>query len=98
MFEIPLFFRTWALAADPRVWLSLLILGAAVLGRNGFFRSRWFNLVKPWRNHPTNPGRPQTPPTSPLRDRWFLFLLVISAAAVSAWIVMSMTVSSGGRH
>ena len=95
MFDLPVFARTFALAADPRVWFILLILGGAVLGRNGFFRSRWFNLVKPWRNQSTDPKRPPSPPLSPFRDRWFLFWLVIAATAVTAWIVMSMMVTSG---
>jgi hypothetical protein len=86
--------RTFALAADPRVWLLLLIVASAVLGRSGVFRSRWFNLVKPWRNRPHDPKRPESPSVSPLRDPLFLFLLVISATAVTAWIVMSMTITS----
>ena len=90
--------RTFALAADPRVWLILLLIGSAVLGRAGFFKSRWFDLVKPWRNRPRDPNRPESPPASPLRDPWFLFILVISATAVTAWIVMSMTITSQHRR
>lgn len=91
-------FPTWAIVADPRVWFVILLLAAATLGRSGAFRSRWFDLLKPWRRRPAA-GRPAPGPTPtparvhPLRDPWFLFLLVITATAVASWIVMRMTVT-----
>jgi hypothetical protein len=100
MFDLPASLRTWALATDPRVWLLILVLGAATLGRSGVFRSQWFDLLKPWRTRkPDQATRNQAPPegrTHPLRDPLFLFLLVISSSAVIAWIVMSMIVTA--RH
>jgi hypothetical protein len=91
---------TWGLATDPRVWLLIVILGVATFGRSGVFGSRWFNLLKPWKNRPRDrAGRSPSPEpsrVSPLRDPWFIFLLVLSATAVASWIVMSMT--AGGKH
>jgi hypothetical protein len=92
---------TWGLVADPRVWLLIVILGIATFGRSGLFRSRWFNLLKPWKTRPPdrtgrNPS-PEPPRVSPLRDPWFLFLLVLSATAVASWIVMSLTASGRNR-
>ncbi len=91
--------RTWALVADPRAWFLILVLAAATLGRSGVFRSRWFDLLKPWRRRPAQ-GQPaaSTTPSHPLRDPWFLFLTVITATAVASWIVMSMTASAGNHH
>ncbi len=99
MFDRLDWLRTWALVADPRAWLLILLLAAATVGRSGAFRSRWFDLLKPWKR--TQPARrstePDPAPVHPLRDPWFLFLLGISAAAVASWIVMSMTATSGKR-
>jgi hypothetical protein len=99
MFDRLDWLRTWALVADPLAWFLILLLAAATLGRSGAFRSRWFDLLKPWKRTPS-PGRPAAPepgPTHPLRDPWFLFLLGISAAAVASWIVMRMTATGGKR-
>ncbi len=101
MIEFSTVLRTFALATDPRVWFILLVLGAAVFGRAGFFRSRWFNLIKPWRNRPASQStaasaRPEV--KHPLRDPLFIFLLVIATSAVVAWIVMSWTVGSQRSH
>ena len=98
MFDRLPWLRTWALATDPRVWFLILVLAAATLGRSGVFRSRWFALLKPWKRRP--PGSQPAPapsPIHPLRDPWFLFLMVLSATAVASWIVMSMT-ASGRNH
>jgi hypothetical protein len=98
MFHRLTWLRTWALAADPRVWLLILALGWATLGRSGVFRSRWFSLLKPWRRRrPGQPAAPEPAPTHPLRDPLFLFLLVLSATAVASWIVMSMTATGRDR-
>jgi hypothetical protein len=100
MFDFSASFRTWALATDPRVWLLILVLGVATLGRSGVLRSEWFDLLKPWRTR--KPGQatknkaPAEGRTHPLRDPLFLFLLVVSSSAVIAWIVMSMIVTA--RH
>jgi hypothetical protein len=99
MFDRLPWLRTWALATDPRVWFVILLLAAATLGRSGVFRSRWFALLKPWRRRP--PGQPpEAGPVAahPLRDPWFLFLLVISATAVVSWIAMSMTARTWNPH
>lgn len=98
MFDRLAWLRTWALATDPRVWFLILVLASATLGRSGVFRSRWFALLKPWKRRPTgHPTAPAAPPSHPLRDPWFLFLLVLSATAVASWIVMSMT-ATGRNH
>jgi hypothetical protein len=92
---------TWGLVADPRVWLLIVILGIATFGRSGLFRSRWFNLLKPWKTRPRDRDvrepSPAPPRVSPLRDPWFIFLLVLSATAVASWIVMSLTASGRNR-
>ena len=96
MFDPSALPRTWALATDPRVWLLILALGAATLGRSGVLRSRWFDLLKPWRTRkdaPTSRAETSSRP-HPLRDPMFLFLLIVSASAVTAWIVMSMLVTA----
>jgi hypothetical protein len=99
MFDRLHWLPAWALVADPRAWFLILLLAAATLGRSGAFRSRWFDLLKPWKR--TGSERrataPATAPTHPLRDPWFLFLLGISAAAVASWIVMSMTAAGRTR-
>ncbi len=91
--------RTWAIVADPRAWLAILAIGAVVLGRAGLFRSRWFDLLKPWRTRPRSreSAPSQAVPIHPLRDPLYLFLLVIAAVAVTAWIVMRMTVTANHR-
>jgi hypothetical protein len=100
MFDLPASLRTWALATDPRVWLVILVLGVATLGRSGILPPRWLDILKPWRTRkPGHPTKHQTPAegrTHPLRDPLFLFLLVVSSSAVIAWIVMSMIVTA--RH
>jgi len=43
---------------------------------------------------PTSPTARQRKPSTPsswLSDRWFVFLLVVAATAVAAWIVTRMT-------
>jgi hypothetical protein len=98
MFDRLNWLRTWALAADPRVWFLILLLAAATLGRSGVFRSRWFALLKPWRRRPVASGQPATSPSiHPLRDPWFLFLVAIAATAVASWIVMKVT-ATGRSH
>ncbi len=99
MFDRLDWLRTWALVADPRAWFLIVLLAAATLGRSGAFRSRWFDLLKPWKRTDPRGRRPEpaTAPVHPLRDPWFLFLLGISAAAVASWIVMSMT-ATGKNH
>ena len=98
MFDLSAMPRTWALATDPRVWLLILVLGAATLGRAGLFRSQWFDLLKPWRTRKADPMSRNSAPNAsrphPLRDPMFLFLLIVSASAVTAWIVMSMIVTA----
>ena len=83
----------WSLVSDPQAWFVILILAATTLGRSGVFRSRWIELLKPWRRRTTAGRRVDAgpTPTHPLRDPWFLLLLVISTAAVTSWIVMTMT-------
>jgi hypothetical protein len=91
---------TWAVVADPRAWLLILLLAAATFGRSGLFRSRWLDLLKPYRRRPAGArGRPAEAkaPTHPLRDPLFLFLLVVSAAAVSTWIIMTLTATGTRR-
>ncbi len=101
MFDLSPLARTWAFVADPRAWLLIVILAAATLGRSGVFRSDWANLLKPWRIRPRDGGSraqgQRSPRPHPLRDPWFLFLLLISATAVTAWIVMSMTITARPR-
>jgi hypothetical protein len=99
MFDRLPWLRTWALATDPRVWLLILALASATLGRSGVFRSQWFALLKPWKRRPSGGNRPEpaSTPSHPLRDPWFLFLMVLSATAVASWIVMSMT-ATGRNH
>ena len=89
----------WSLVSDPRAWFVILILAATTLGRSGVFRSRWIELLKPWRRRTTAGRRVDAgpTPTHPLRDPWFLLLLVISTAAVTSWIVMTMTAKGGNR-
>lgn len=91
------------MVTDPRVWLILLLLGGAALGRSGVIPPGFLDLLKPWRTRPrSQPGR--TPPpsaatargaSSPLRDPLFLLLLVVAAAGTAAWVVMKLTVTAG---
>ncbi len=99
MFDRLDWLRTWALVTDPRAWFVVLLLAAATLGRSGAFRSRWFDLLKPWKRSPAarRPTEPEPRTVHPLRDPWFLFLLGVSAAAVASWIVMSMTAAGRNR-
>ena len=98
MFDRLGWLRTWALATDPRVWLVILLLAGATLGRSGVFRSRGFAFLKPWRRRPTaNPATAPTTPTHPLRDPWFVFLAVIAATAVATWIVLKVTATAPTR-
>ena len=101
MFDRVSSLATWGLVADPRVWFLIVLLGVATFGRSGFFRSRWFDLFKPWktrsRDRDARAMSPEQPRVSPLRDPWFLFLLVLSATAVASWIVMSLTASGRNR-
>ena len=91
------------MVTDPRVWLILLLLGGAALGRSGMIPPGLLDLLKPWRTRPRPRSGSAPPPasasarvgSSPLRDPLFLVLLVVAAAGTAAWVVMKMTVSAG---
>lgn len=96
MLEVASAARTWGLVTDPRVWLVIVAGSLFLLGRAGLLRPSWLDLLKPWRVHsrpsgsvPQRAGAP-----NPLRDPFYIFLLVISVTAVTAWIIMRMTVTA----
>jgi hypothetical protein len=94
--------RFWAFVGlFSGIWKLAIVAVIAIIcyGRLGLPRHPIFRLLLPWTSMP---GRTSAPPAesnkriSWLGDRWFVFLMVIAATAVAAWIVTRMTVMAPG--
>lgn len=84
-------------------WKLVIVaaLGLALYGRLGLPRHPLFRLLQPWSSvPPERRGKPKAEPVVWYRDRVFIFLVVVSAAAVAAWIVTKMTMigAPGASH
>jgi hypothetical protein len=84
---------TWAFVGLFTGFGKLVILAVLALlfyGRLGLPRHPLWRLLSPWSSVPAD-KRTKGATEAWYRDRVFVFLVVISATAVAAWIVTKMT-------
>jgi hypothetical protein len=78
------------------------VLALIFYGRLGLPQHPLLRLLLPWsppaRREAATPATPAKPSRRPtwLNDRWFVFLMVLAATALAAWIVTRMTVMAPG--
>jgi hypothetical protein len=85
------------------VWKLAIVAVVALIayGRLGLPRHPLFRLLLPWTSTPSRAtGPPSKASNRPawMSDRWFVFLMVLAATALAAWIVTRMTVMAPGVH
>jgi hypothetical protein len=83
------------------IWKLAIVAVVAFVayGRLGLPRHPIFRLLMPWTPAPRNQAAPAEKPSRRpawMSDRWFIFLMVMAATALAAWIVTRMTVMAPG--
>jgi hypothetical protein len=96
--------QPWAfvgLFSGPWKLIIVAVVALVAYGRLGLPRHPLFRLLLPWTSNSepvaAAPAKTSSRP-SWMSDRWFVFLMVLAATALAAWIVTRMTVMSPGLN